>query len=86
MLLLIDKEHGWTSFDVCKKIRNIVGEKVGHAGTLDPYATGLMIIATGIDTKRIRHFTDMEKTYIATIDFSIETDTWDMEYRKYMHV
>lgn len=58
------------------------GEKVGHAGTLDPMATGLLIVAIGKDTKRLREFVGLDKTYLATIDFSKKSDTRDMDFWK----
>jgi tRNA pseudouridine55 synthase len=63
-VILIDKAYSWTSFDVVKKIRNTIGiRKVGHAGTLDPLATGLLIICTGKKTKEIQNFQDLKKEY-----------------------
>ena len=54
MIININKPAGWTSFDVVKKIRGIIKEKkVGHAGTLDPFATGVLILGTGSDTKKL---------------------------------
>jgi len=67
-VILIDKDYQWTSFDVVKKIRNILGiKKIGHAGTLDPLATGLLIICTGKMTKEIHKFQDMPKEYTGVI-------------------
>ena len=70
-VLLIDKEIGWSSFDVVKKIKLLICKKydikkikVGHAGTLDPLATGLLIICTGKFTKQISLIQDQKKTYI----------------------
>lgn len=83
MLLLIEKPSGITSFDLIRKLKRIYpGEKIWHAGTLDPLATGLMIIAIGKDTKRISQFVGMDKRYIATIDFTMDSDTRDVDYRK----
>ena len=63
-VLLIDKDYQWTSFDVVKKIRGSIGiKKVGHAGTLDPLATGLLIVCTGKKTKEIHTFQDLPKSY-----------------------
>ena len=54
MIININKPAGWTSFDVVKKVRGIINEKkVGHAGTLDPFATGVLILGTGPDTKKL---------------------------------
>ncbi len=84
-LLLIDKPQGWTSFDVVAKIRNLIkkhtGEKVkvGHAGTLDPLATGLLIIATGKKTKTLNQLQGLDKEYIAEIRFGANTSTYDAE-------
>lgn len=80
-ILLIDKEAGWTSFDVVAKIRNITGEKkVGHAGTLDPFATGLLIVLVGKDaTKRQDEFMKQDKEYEATLDLGKVSTTGDPE-------
>lgn len=78
-LVLINKPVDWTSFDVCKKIRNIVSvKKVGHAGTLDPFATGLLLIGVGKGTKIMSSFINSSKRYKAEIQFGIETDTFDI--------
>ena len=66
MVLNIDKPVGWTSFDVVKKVRGITKEKkVGHAGTLDPFASGVLIIGTGKDTKVLTSIANKDKKYIA---------------------
>ncbi len=85
-ILLIKKELNWTSFDVVNKIRIILRNrlgikkiKVGHAGTLDPLATGLVIVCTGKATKSITEFQDMEKEYIATIKLGETTPSFDLE-------
>ena len=79
-VLLIDKPLDWTSFDVVRKIRNLVRtKKVGHAGTLDPLATGLLIICTGKFTKRINEFMAQEKEYIGSITLGAITPTYDLE-------
>ncbi len=78
--ILIDKPFGWTSFHVVHKIRNAVGvKKVGHAGTLDPLATGLLIICTGKKTKEISLFQNLEKTYTGIITLGKSTPSMDME-------
>jgi tRNA pseudouridine55 synthase len=78
--LLLDKPMNWTSFDVVSKIRNAVGvKKVGHAGTLDPMATGLLIICTGKKTKEISSFQDLEKTYAGSILLGRKSKSMDME-------
>lgn len=67
-VLLIDKPLRWTSFDTIRKIRNILGvRKVGHAGTLDPLATGLLIVCTGPKTKEISVFQNLPKEYTGTL-------------------
>ncbi|GAB4289524.1 MAG: tRNA pseudouridine(55) synthase TruB [Ignavibacteriaceae bacterium] len=77
--VLIDKESGWTSFDVVRKIRNTVGlKKVGHAGTLDPLATGLLILCTGKNTKKIQQFQNLRKTYCGTILLGKTSDSFDL--------
>ena len=79
-VLLIDKPLDWTSFDAVRKIRNMVGiKKVGHAGTLDPLATGLLIICTGKFTKRINEYMAREKEYTGTITIGAVTPTFDLE-------
>jgi tRNA pseudouridine55 synthase len=79
-VLLIDKPLHWTSFDVVKKIRTLTKvSKVGHAGTLDPLATGLLIICTGKYTKEINDYMGMEKEYIGTFTLGATTATYDME-------
>ncbi|HFE52913.1 MAG TPA: tRNA pseudouridine(55) synthase, partial [Bacteroidetes bacterium] len=60
VVLCIDKPAGWTSFDVVAKVRAVTGiKKVGHAGTLDPFATGLLLVATGRATKKIASLTGL---------------------------
>ena len=85
-ILLIDKPIEWTSFDVVKKIRNTISRKtgirkikVGHAGTLDPLATGLLIVCTGKFTKRINEFQGMEKEYTGTFFIGATTPSLDKE-------
>lgn len=79
-LLLIDKPKDWTSFDVVAKVRNAIRiKKVGHAGTLDPMATGLLILCTGKWTKRIESFMAEEKEYEGTIHFGATTPSYDAE-------
>jgi tRNA pseudouridine55 synthase len=78
--ILIDKPFGWTSFRVVHKLRNAVGvKKVGHAGTLDPMATGLLIICTGKKTKEISRFQELEKTYTGKITLGKATPSMDLE-------
>ncbi|MET0637546.1 MAG: tRNA pseudouridine(55) synthase TruB [Chitinophagaceae bacterium] len=79
-VLLIDKPLHWTSFDVVRKVRNIVKvKKVGHAGTLDPLATGLLIICTGKFTKNINEYMAREKEYTGSITLGATTPTYDLE-------
>jgi tRNA pseudouridine55 synthase len=79
-VLLIDKPLGWTSFDVVRKIRRLVKvKKVGHAGTLDPLATGLLILCTGKYTKKINDYMAQEKEYTGTITLGASTPTYDLE-------
>lgn len=79
-VLLIDKPLEWTSFDVVRKIRNLIRiKKVGHAGTLDPLATGLLIVCTGKFTKRINEFMSKEKEYTGTFTVGATTPTYDLE-------
>ncbi|TDO23322.1 tRNA pseudouridine(55) synthase TruB [Pedobacter duraquae] len=81
-LLLINKPYKWTSFDVVGKIRNSMKPlklKVGHAGTLDPLATGLLIICTGKLTKQIDTFQAQEKEYTGTMIVGATTPSFDME-------
>lgn len=80
MLINIRKEAGWTSFDVVRKIRGITGEKkVGHGGTLDPFAEGVLIIGTGKHTKTLSFVSNTHKSYEAVIKLGEETDTLDTE-------
>lgn len=79
-LLLLDKPHGWTSFDVVNKLRwGLKVKKIGHAGTLDPLATGLLIICTGKMTKQIDTFQALEKEYTGTIVLGKTTPSYDLE-------
>ncbi|MCW3110101.1 MAG: tRNA pseudouridine(55) synthase TruB [Segetibacter sp.] len=79
-LILIDKPLDWTSFDVVRKIRSLIKiKKVGHAGTLDPLATGLLIVCTGKFTKKINEYMGMEKEYTGTFTLGAVTPTYDLE-------
>ncbi len=79
-VLLINKPLQWTSFDVVKKIRNTLQiKKVGHAGTLDPLATGLLIVCTGKFTKKINEYMAQEKEYTGTFTLGAVTPTFDLE-------
>jgi len=85
-ILLFDKELDWTSFDLVRKLRNFLCRqtgvkklKVGHAGTLDPKATGLMIVCTGKETKNIDQIQAKEKEYVVTIRLGATTPSYDLE-------
>ena len=79
-VLLINKPLRWTSFDVVKKIRyHFKLRKVGHAGTLDPLATGLLIVCTGKMTKEIQGFVDDTKEYTGTFTLGYTTPSYDLE-------
>jgi tRNA pseudouridine55 synthase len=79
-VFLINKELRWTSFDVVKKIRNLLKvKKVGHAGTLDPLATGLLIVCAGKMTKQINRFMDQEKEYTGALIIGKTTPSVDLE-------
>lgn len=79
-VILIDKPVFWSSFKVVHKVRKAVGvKKVGHAGTLDPFATGLLILCTGNKTKEIIKYQDLKKTYTGTITLGKYSDSMDTE-------
>ena len=85
-LILIDKEKEWSSFDVVNKIRSAIKKKfsikkikVGHAGTLDPLATGLLILCTGKMTKKIGNLSILRKRYLGTITLGATTPSYDCE-------
>ena len=85
-ILYIDKPLGWTSFDAVKRLRGMILRrygikkfKVGHAGTLDPLATGVMIICTGKATKRIEELQAGVKEYVAEIALGATTPSFDLE-------
>ncbi|MEJ0101789.1 MAG: tRNA pseudouridine(55) synthase TruB [Bacteroidota bacterium] len=79
-VLLVDKPMQWTSFDVVQKIRNLIKvKKVGHAGTLDPLANGLLIICTGKFTKKINEYMAREKEYTGGFILGAVTPTYDLE-------
>ncbi len=80
VVVLVDKPVGWTSFDVVNKIKKTFAiKKVGHAGTLDPMATGLLIVCTARKTKEIDSFVSLEKTYTGTIKLGETTASYDAE-------
>jgi len=85
-ILLINKPLEWTSFDVVKKVRGIIKKKynisklkVGHAGTLDPKASGLLVLCVGRKTKQISNFENLDKTYIGVLKLGCVTDSFDAE-------
>jgi len=79
-IILIDKPSGPTSFQVVSKIRNITGvKKVGHSGTLDPKASGLMIVCTGKKTKEMDNFINLNKTYTGIIRLGLTSPSMDLE-------
>lgn len=79
-VILINKSLRWTSFDVVRKIRNLIKiKKVGHAGTLDPLATGLLIVCTGKFTKKINEYQAQEKEYTGSFTVGAVTPTYDLE-------
>ncbi|MBC8042965.1 MAG: tRNA pseudouridine(55) synthase TruB [Rhizobacter sp.] len=88
-LWLVDKPLGWTSFDVVAKLRNAltkrtgVKQKVGHAGTLDPQATGLLLIATGKMTKQLSQLEVLDKEYTGTLRLGARTKSFDSETEEY---
>jgi tRNA pseudouridine55 synthase len=84
-ILLVNKPYRWTSFDVIGSLRGFIKHligtkiKIGHAGTLDPLATGLLIVCTGKATKRIEEFKDFDKEYTGTFVLGATTPSYDME-------
>ena len=85
-VLLIDKPLGWTSFQVVNKVRWLIRQgfdikkiKVGHAGTLDPLASGLLILCTGKFTKQIETYQAQQKEYTGTITLGATTPSYDLE-------
>ena len=91
-VLLINKPLHWTSFDVVRKIRSAIRiKKVGHAGTLDPLATGLLIVCTGKFTKKINEYMAREKEYTGSFTLGATTPTYDLEsepenFKDYHHI
>lgn len=78
-VLLVDKPFRWTSFDALNKIRYQIHTKIGHCGTLDPLATGLLICCTGKMTKQITQFQQQEKEYTGIFQLGATTPTYDLE-------
>lgn len=78
-IIIINKEKGWTSNDVVQKVKHITGKKVGHTGTLDPLATGVLPLLIGKGTSLSKYLINHDKEYIATIKLGQKTDTGDSE-------
>lgn len=78
-ILIVNKEKRWTSNDVVQKVKRITGEKVGHTGTLDPLATGVLPLLIGKGTLLSKYLVNHDKTYIAKVKLGIKTDTADLE-------
>jgi tRNA pseudouridine55 synthase len=79
-LLVLNKHSGPTSFDVVEAVRKVTGiKKVGHAGTLDPLASGVLLVCTGRATRAVEHFMNLDKTYEFTVRLGVETSTLDAE-------
>jgi len=79
-VIVVNKPSGWTSHDVVAKMRGIVGTRsVGHLGTLDPIATGVLPVMTGQATRLARYFEKSEKAYEAVVRFGFATTTYDRE-------
>jgi len=82
LILNVNKPGGWTSFDVIRRLRHLTGcRKIGHGGTLDPMARGVLLVCTGKATKEFDNLLVLEKEYEGTIELGIETDTDDIEGR-----
>lgn len=78
-VLVVDKPQGPTSHDVVSIARRALGERrIGHCGTLDPMATGVLVMAVGVATRLVRYLSSDEKQYDAEVRFGLETDTWDV--------
>lgn len=78
-VILVDKPYRWTSFDVVHKLRKPIHTKIGHAGTLDPLATGLLICCTGAYTKKITDYQMLPKEYTGIFHLGATTPTYDLE-------
>src|SRR5512141_3004140 len=77
-LVVVDKDPGWTSHDVVAKLRGIYGQRrVGHAGTLDPDATGILLVGLGRATRLMRYLQDAGRSYRGRVVFGVATDTLD---------
>ena len=91
-VFLLNKQIGWTSFDIIKKMKYLIRKKysikkikIGHAGTLDPLATGLLIVCTGKFTKKISEIQNQEKTYTGTIQLGGSTPSYDLETKVFQN-
>ena len=81
-ILLIDKPVGRTSYDTIEEIQKLINvDKIGHSGTLDKFASGLLVVCTGYATKLNRFFLESDKRYIGTIRLGVTTDTYDIDGR-----
>jgi tRNA pseudouridine55 synthase len=78
-IIVINKPQGWTSHDIVAKVKRIVGEKVGHTGTLDPMAEGVLPLLIGKGTQCSSYLVNHDKEYIATVQLGSKTDTGDKE-------
>ena len=78
-MVLVDKEAGPSSFAVVRRVRTRFGLKAGHAGTLDPFATGLLVCLLGRSTRLARYLVGLDKRYVATVRLGVRTDTGDAE-------
>ncbi len=79
-VLPVDKPMDWTSYQVVRKIRSLFNvRRVGHAGTLDPKATGLLVVCTGAKTKQVPSLMSMEKEYVGAMELGIRTPSFDLE-------
>src|SRR6186713_194995 len=78
-VLLFNKPLHWTSFDVVNKVKRLTRAKIGHAGTLDPLATGLLILCTGKETRNMISFQTLDKEYTGTMMLGATTPSYDLE-------
>lgn len=85
-VLLVDKPVGMTSFDVLRRLRRILGtKKLGHAGTLDPFASGVLVVCVGEYTRYAGYLTDDDKQYVADVALGVETNTDDLDGEALVH-
>ena len=82
-ILIVEKPENCTSHDVVYKVKKILNEKIGHTGTLDPLATGVLPLLIGKGTKISKYLIEHDKEYIAELELGIKTDTGDREGEKY---